>query len=178
MGVSFEQAVCLFAQKYRQRRLVDGSRNDDKPTDWITVKGKHIPLDEKGKALGGAGGWAKGKDFSKAKSVIHYTAEQLEKYIDKAMDYVKMNRKPGLTPEEEAQNLSVVKKAKHGDYFKDSDGNLYIKDNPDPYNNYFINVKTGEQYLYEETLAVAISIQPFVRRRAINLGELTPVKTK
>lgn len=42
---------------------------DEEPAEWITTeKGAHIPLDENGKALGGAGGWAKGKDFSEAKT--------------------------------------------------------------------------------------------------------------
>ena len=38
---------------------------DDEPDSWITLEnGEHVPLDEKGNAIGGAGGWAKGKNFS------------------------------------------------------------------------------------------------------------------
>lgn len=48
------------------RDIVHG---DEEPAEWITTEnGAHIPLDENGKALGGAGGWAKGKDFSEAKT--------------------------------------------------------------------------------------------------------------
>ncbi len=37
----------------------------DKPVRWITLRnGVHIPIDRNGTAIGGAGGWAVGKDFS------------------------------------------------------------------------------------------------------------------
>lgn len=43
-------------------------RGDDDAATWITLEnGAHLPLDENGVALGGAGGWAEGKDFSDAK---------------------------------------------------------------------------------------------------------------
>lgn len=50
-------------------RLYDeGARMDDDPESWITLEnGAHVPLNESGRAVGGAGGWAKGKDFSKPK---------------------------------------------------------------------------------------------------------------
>ena len=41
----------------------------ESPDSWITLEnGQHVPLDKSGKAVGGAGGWAEGKDFSKANS--------------------------------------------------------------------------------------------------------------
>ena len=44
------------------------SREDEEPASWITLEnGEHVPLDAGGKAIGGAGGWAAGKDFSTAK---------------------------------------------------------------------------------------------------------------
>ena len=44
------------------------SRYDEAPTSWVTLEnGAHVPLNESGKAIGGAGGYAKGKDFSGAK---------------------------------------------------------------------------------------------------------------
>ncbi len=56
----------------RQRRCNMDSASkhhcDKEPAGWITLEnGQHVPLDEEGKAIGGAGGWAKGKDFSKSK---------------------------------------------------------------------------------------------------------------
>ncbi len=53
-------------------------RADAEPPEWITLKnGQHVPLDEEGRAMGGAGGWAKGKDFSGAKK--QKTAEKPER---------------------------------------------------------------------------------------------------
>lgn len=44
-------------------------RTDEDPDSWITLEnGEHVPLDANGSAVGGAGGWAKGRDFSGAKS--------------------------------------------------------------------------------------------------------------
>lgn len=41
---------------------------DDDASSWITLEnGVHLPLDQNGVAIGGAGGWAEGKDFSGAK---------------------------------------------------------------------------------------------------------------
>lgn len=41
----------------------------ESPDSWVTLEnGQHVPLDKSGKAVGGAGGWAEGKDFSKANS--------------------------------------------------------------------------------------------------------------
>lgn len=38
-----------------------------KPAAWITLEnGEHVPLDKSGKAIGGAGGYAKGRNFSYA----------------------------------------------------------------------------------------------------------------
>lgn len=52
----------------RIRRSVK-MRMDEEPESWITLKnGQHVPLNSEGEAIGGAGGWAKGKSFSKAKS--------------------------------------------------------------------------------------------------------------
>lgn len=49
-------------------KLHGGFRGDDGPDTWITTEsGAHIPLDKNGVAMGGAGGWAKGKSFSSAK---------------------------------------------------------------------------------------------------------------
>lgn len=46
----------------------ESARVDDDPDAWATLEnGAHIPLNENGVAMGGAGGWAKGKDFSKPK---------------------------------------------------------------------------------------------------------------
>lgn len=43
-------------------------RQDEEPAGWITLEnGEHVPLNEEGEAMGGAGGWAKGKDFSGAR---------------------------------------------------------------------------------------------------------------
>lgn len=48
-------------------KMQKGFRGDDEPDAWVTVEnGQHIPINEEGKAIGGAGGWAEGKDFSKA----------------------------------------------------------------------------------------------------------------
>lgn len=58
-----------------------GFRGDDEgPDAWITTEsGAHIPLDKNGVAMGGAGGWAKGKDFSSAKgSAAKGTAAKLK----------------------------------------------------------------------------------------------------
>jgi hypothetical protein len=67
-AIPFEQAVYLFAQSYRDKHFkgIAGVFNaDEEPDSWITLEnGAHIPLDESGEALGGAGGWAEGKDFS------------------------------------------------------------------------------------------------------------------
>jgi len=42
-------------------------RLDENPDSWITLEnGEHVPLDASGNALGGAGGWATGKNFSNA----------------------------------------------------------------------------------------------------------------
>ena len=44
-------------------------RSDEDPASWITLEnGQHVPLNESGQAIGGAGGWATGKDFTNAKS--------------------------------------------------------------------------------------------------------------
>lgn len=43
--------------------------SEEEPESWITVNGNHIPLDKEGVAMGGAGGWAEGKDFGEAKTV-------------------------------------------------------------------------------------------------------------
>lgn len=44
---------------------------DEEPDSWITLKsnGEHVPLNAQGEAIGGAGGWAKGKSFANAKVV-------------------------------------------------------------------------------------------------------------
>lgn len=45
------------------------SRTDEEPASWITLEnGEHVPLNSSGQAIGGAGGWAAGRDFSKARS--------------------------------------------------------------------------------------------------------------
>ena len=41
---------------------------DTTPDSWITLEnGEHVPLDEGGYAIGGAGGWANGRNFGNAK---------------------------------------------------------------------------------------------------------------
>ena len=72
----------VYGNSYTEKKLIDiasrhgtillGGRNahgDEKPASWIsTEEGHHIPLNKEGIAIGGAGGWATGKDFSGAKS--------------------------------------------------------------------------------------------------------------
>ena len=58
------------AEEYRERRAARlAARFDATPDSWITLEnGEHVPLDANGNAVGGAGGWAKGRNFSSAKS--------------------------------------------------------------------------------------------------------------
>lgn len=55
----------------RQRRMDAKGGYAEEPAGWITLKsnGEHVPLNEQGEAIGGAGGWAKGKSFANAKVV-------------------------------------------------------------------------------------------------------------
>ncbi len=60
------------ALRKRQAQRDGIKRTDDgkEPYAWITLKnGEHIPLNPSGEAVGGAGGWAEGKRFSKAVSI-------------------------------------------------------------------------------------------------------------
>ncbi len=51
------------------RMDADDDLDIEEPEEWITLEnGQHVPLDGSGRAMGGAGGWAKGRDFSNAKS--------------------------------------------------------------------------------------------------------------
>lgn len=54
MGISFEQAVNLFAQKHRERQSDEAVRSD-KELDWITINGTHVPLDDEGRLAGEVG---------------------------------------------------------------------------------------------------------------------------
>lgn len=106
--IPFEQAVYLFAEKHRSRQFggiaaiirknveldskessfFDAQNYDEEPDAWITVNGNHIPLNSSGKAIGGAGGWAKGKDFSGARQsseggIARKTSEEGLLYPDK-----------------------------------------------------------------------------------------------
>ena len=80
-GKSLLSQFWITGNKYISEKLLDfitrsaiiklcdeSARADDGPDAWVTLEnGAHIPLNESGKAMGGAGGWAKGKDFSKTK---------------------------------------------------------------------------------------------------------------
>lgn len=69
---------------------------NDKPSAWITLEeGQHVPLDENGIALGGAGGWAKGKDFSHA-----MTSEKKREW-----------EKQGWSPENSRERLEADRQA-------------------------------------------------------------------
>lgn len=53
------------------------SRQDADPDAWVTLEnGAHIPLNGEGEAIGGAGGWAEGKDFSEAKEAYEKGTEE------------------------------------------------------------------------------------------------------
>ena len=53
---------------YLIRKKARMMRMDAEPDSWITLEnGEHVPLDSSGKAIGGAGGWAEGKNFKSAK---------------------------------------------------------------------------------------------------------------
>lgn len=94
MGVDAGQPLCLTKKSWRRQKPIEGfmrsersdmmvdpvvlkykkrrdarlkKRMDEKPDSWITTEtGSHIPLDENGKSIGGAGGKLKGKSFSGA----------------------------------------------------------------------------------------------------------------
>ena len=65
----------FFIDKQLKEKSNHDSRMDADPDSWITLEnGEHVPLDANGQAMGGAGGWAEGKDFSSAKSHMAKTA--------------------------------------------------------------------------------------------------------
>ena len=67
-AAAYELGIEKIPVVYWERQKSD-SRMDEEPASWITLEnGEHVPLNEHGKAIGGAGGWAAGKDFSKARS--------------------------------------------------------------------------------------------------------------
>ena len=63
--VNMTTEVLAYLIRKRHRML---SHMDAEPDSWITLEnGEHVPLDANGQAIGGAGGWATGKNFSDAK---------------------------------------------------------------------------------------------------------------
>ena len=113
--------VC--ANKYISEKLLDKVANSDiininkkqrtdaGPVEWITLEnGEHIPLNESGAAIGGAGGWAKGKDFSSAES----SKQKKEKLRKKRQVHEHKKRvypTSKTTPDTENEKEAVVGKA-------------------------------------------------------------------
>ena len=89
-----EEEYLVYNGHFDERMVLSGVRGDAEPDSWITLKnGNHIPLDKSGKAIGGAGGWAEGKDFSGAKKKTNGTADSLTKRVKDAYgkpDYVEV----------------------------------------------------------------------------------------
>lgn len=91
-----------------QHRLV---RMDDDEVQWISTKsGAHIPLVD-GKAVGGAGGSLKGKDFSKAKSRVNIP----DKCIERKKEGYSLNkerntfiREKGLSGDEDTKLIDII----------------------------------------------------------------------
>ena len=81
-------------------------RMDEDPDSWITLEnGEHVPLDKSGKAIGGAGGWAEGKDFSGAGESDRYTGSLEIGYqkisqetMDNKLRELRSNQKKGEAP--------------------------------------------------------------------------------
>lgn len=104
-------------------------RGDDDPDAWVTLEnGAHIPLNENGEAMGGAGGWAKGKDFSDAEST-ETTARGAGSKVGEVTSGKAGNFKPkheGARAIDTADAMEEVAKGKHNslEEHMDEHGNL------------------------------------------------------
>ena len=116
--------------------LKDDRRIDAEPSSWITLEnGAHIPLDENGKALGGAGGWAKGKEFSEANSKNENREEKQRSEVK-----TKLNN----FNEQYKRNLSEIKPVNGAEKYKTLDGSTWEKSRIFEGKQYWTNYETGE----------------------------------